>query len=56
MKPRYKTLTMLIRMSNIQKKMFKSNEKDKNLKVSTTRIILFPEKTQKKNDKPTGTN
>ena len=55
MKPRYKSLIMLIRMSNIQKKMFKSNEKDKNLKVSTTRLLL-PEKTQKKNETPTRTN
>ena len=54
MKPRYKTLNMLIRMSNIQKNMFKSNEKDKNPKVLTTRLLL--EKTQKKNENPTRTN
>lgn len=55
MKHRYKSLTMLIRMSNIQKNMIISNEKDKKPKVLTTRLLL-PEKTQKKNENPTRTN
>lgn len=55
MKSRYKSLTMLIRMSNIQKNMIISNEKDKNPKVLTT-ILLLPEKIQKKNENPTRTN
>jgi len=55
MKPRYKSLIMLIRMSNIQKNMFKSNEKNKKMKASTTRLLL-PEKTRKTNENPRRTN
>ena len=49
MKPRYKSLIMLIRMSNIQKNMFKSNKIDKKLKAYTHRLLL-PETTQKRKE------